>query len=141
MTKTQSTLEVFRKANYAGAPWLARVEPNTAVVLLLNLATIEAITSQTPWGEQLEADAHMKGPGKGGDIIDEDGDHQADEGTHRIPFWACNGLQMAIKEYEDDGGDMDGWMEVAYQRQTERGRNKAGNKVDINEGIWALSQD
>lgn len=134
----QTGLARFRQTNFSGAPWFAKAEPGLVVECLIDLSSVEVITSDTPWGDQTEADAMMKGPAKGGDLLDEDGDQVAEKGKHRIPFWACEGLQSVLKEYEDDGGDMDGWIKLAYKRTVSRGKNRDGEKVDINEAHWAI---
>jgi len=138
MSKTQSSLAAFRGTNYAGIPWLAKIEPNTICEFLIKLSSIEPIVSKTPWGDQNEADALMKGLNKKGDLIDEEGDQWAEQGIHRLPFWTCDGLQTVISEHETNDGDMDGWIQVAYKREVSTGRNRDGKKVDINDAIWAL---
>lgn len=134
----QTGLDAFRQSNYSGAPWLAKTAPDTVVEFLLDLSTLEPIESTTPWGKQLEADAMMKGPSKRGDIIDEEGDQVAERGKHRIPFWACEALQTVIAEYIDNGGDEDGWIQLAFQRTVSIGRNRDKQRVDINTASWAL---
>ncbi len=134
----QTGLQQFRGTNFSGAPWFAKVEPDTIVEVLVDLSSIEVIESTTPWGEQIEADATMKGPGKGGDLIDDEGDQVAERGRHRIPFWACEGLQSVLSEYEDDKGDMDGWVKLAYKRTVSIGKNREGKRVDINTAHWAI---
>ncbi len=138
MSETQSKLSAFRSTNFSGAPWFAKVEPGLVVEFLIDLSTVEPVVSKTPWGSQDEADAQMKGLGKKGLILDEEGDQQADKGKHRIPFWACEGFQDVLTEYEQQQGDMDGWLQVAFKRSISLGKNRLGERVEINESHWSL---
>jgi len=137
----QTGLDAFRQSNYSGAPWLAKTEPEIVVEFLMDLSSLEPIESTTPWGKQLEADAMMKGPSKRGDIIDAEGDQMAERGKHRVPFWACEQLQKVIDEYLENGGDEDGWIQLAYKRAVTVGRNRDKQRVDINTAHWALVEE
>ncbi len=123
-----SKLDEFMTTSYSGAPFFATVEPGLIINMMINLTSIEVSTAKTPWGDQSEATAAIK------EIIDEEGDEAAEDGDHSVPFWACSGLQKVIKEH----GKQKGWLQVAYKRETSRGKNRDGEKVDINEAFWSL---
>jgi len=94
-------------------PWMAQTEPETWSGFKINLASLEAVEADVPFGKTgkiMEATAEMK------DIHSQSGDEMAENGEHTIPFWACSALQTIISEAELKIGKKAYWITMRYKR-------------------------
>lgn len=77
-------------------PWMAAIDVKTPVLFEIDIRSIETIESKVPFGSGVvtEGIADMS------DIETAEGDMIAEDGEHRIPFWACKPLQEVLAEHQ-----------------------------------------